>query len=624
MMRDDERRWFGRTAAALAVFFCIITFPLWRAPLFGEDLLEIAPFYREGWSRFFADCFGPRAGWSTVRFYRPVPSLSFALQTSISFDAGWLRAANLAVYFAGALSAVAVARMFQFSRLASTFVAIWILLFPGGALDWCWVIGRVDAFSFGFAMVALWLYLGRGAWSGAASALALALACLSKETGFAFVPICIVAGLALHGRSTWRRASGPILVGAALFAIRWFALGGSLGGYVGASRDGGWAVLSPVVAWRSWSLMVAPAEAPWVATATIGMVGLVCAVRGRRRFDPPTRAAAIALALGAVVAYAAPARVVADTTVLSPSFSRVFPASYAFCGMFMILWVDRAGFGAIANALLFATLLFFPARGFVKMAIDVAEAGRVLQSEVARAAAGAVARKDAPVILVAGLPGGWPPGGSAVPMFNQGLPQRFRPPFFSTGLPPVWPLRPVIEGPAGARLVTAEGGELAKCIVPPADPRTPMPVGVEPAGVRVVAIQSDAIPAFLSGNEAQRMQEGTFDRALALPSVQGARWLRVAVFTSQGYSVAETEDLAPTWKKLLTLSLAGGEGVLYQIPGLAVDTGDASFFLRFDWLDERRKRLAESGLIEVAMDRAFEQFVRREADGAFGIRHGTR
>ncbi|MBL8692710.1 MAG: hypothetical protein JNJ88_01295 [Planctomycetes bacterium] len=599
-----------------------------RAPLYGEDVTSLMFFARQGFERAWADFSGPMFGLSSVRFYRPLLSLSLAAQTAISFDPAWLRIANVLTY---ALGLAATARWLHHWKvpIATALVAtIGVGAFPGGPGDWCWIVGRVDSFSFGFGMAGLALLAhpepGRWAWRTAAASVAFAAAFLSKETALFFGPVALLFGLAQLGRCGVLRALAPCAVLGALFLVRWWALDFSMGGYVGASPTSGAALatLAPNELAKGLSLMsgIPRAAAGYVGLALLVFFGFTSLKVSRQ---PALLWAAIA---GAAALYVPGALVVAGLGDPPPVHARVFPGAFALLmGAVSIALGEWCGPDApdrrqrifVALGLAF---VIPPA-----LAVDAAigayrEGARALTQEQERIDAARRALGDhSPLLLVAGVHHGWPPDRTQVHFHNLGLTERFVAPFDESRGAAVWPLRPVGNSPAGEPFRCSRDSELAQAVLLPTDGRPIPGVLLDDDRAEPVRLNPDAIPAALSGEDALAMRDQGFDRDLSLPAVVGAERLRVTVMTPQGFDVAELPSLKPTWKGLLTAQTSTGIP-LFEVPGFAVDFGADSFAVRFEWLGDGGDRLAESGLRLVSLTPSFAEFIRREvADPRFGV-----
>jgi len=599
-----------------------------RAPLYGEDVTSLMIFARQGFERAWADFSGPMFGLSSVRFYRPLLSLSLAAQTAISFDPAWLRIVNVLTY---ALGLVATARWLHHWKVplaTAVIAAIGVGAFPGGPGDWCWIVGRVDSFSFGFGMAGLALLAhpepGRWAWRTAAASVAFAAAFLSKETALFFGPVALLFGAAQAGRAGIRRALAPCAVLGALFLVRWWALDFTMGGYVGASPTSGAALatLAPSELAKGFSLMsgIPRAAAGYVGSALLVFFG-VTAFKASRR--PALLWASIA---GAVALYVPGALVVAGLSDPPPVHARVFPGAFALLmGAVSIALGEWCGTDAPdRRQRIFVAL----GLGFVippALAVDSAiaayrEGARALADEQERIDAARAALGDrSPLLLVAGVHHGWPPERTQVHFHNLGLTERFVAPFHAGRGAAVWPLRPVGNSPTGEPFRFALQSELAHAVLLPADGRPIPGVLLDDDSSEFVSLSADAIPPSLSGEDALAMRDQGSDRPLALPSIPGAARLRVTVMTPQGFDVALLPSTSLTWKALLTAPTSTGI-TLFEVPGFAVDFGADSFALRFEWLANRGDRLADSGLRLVSLTPSFAEFIRREvADPRFGV-----
>ncbi len=609
------------------VVFAVVAAPLVGAPFFGEDLTSLASFHREGLRRAWDDWFGTMFGLTSVRFYRPLFSTSLALQTAISFDPVFLRAVNLALYALGVLAARSIALRLGAGAFGATFAALWAILFPGGPSDWCWIVGRVDALSFGLGLLGLDRLLRAG--DGGAgrreraqvvlAAAALLGAFLSKETAIAFAPAALLLGYATSSWAGVRRALVPCAALAVGFLARSAALDFSLGGYVGSPAGGAAfaGALAPGILAAALGLATGVPAAfalPALGAAAASGAALLALSADRRRL------LAFAAALLSAAGLALPgALVIVGLEDPPPIHARVFPAAYALLGVALAIPLGDPRIPRVLAVLAAALLLLAPGRALVKSVQLHREAARVVAEETARIDAARSARPEGiSVLLVAGLPFGHPPARPQVNLFNFGVADRFAPPFHGTARPAVWPLRRASSVGIAEPIRIPRGSALAPwCLEPPAGTSEPGILWVEPDPVPRWEISEDALPRTLTGAQAQAMDEGRLDVSLRLPPSPPGTTLRVTVFSPQGCDVALLDAASATWKSILA-ARTPSDLLLFHVPGYAADFGARSFLLWLEWIAPEGRRLAESSPIEVRTDEEFRSFVTRSlSDPAF-------
>lgn len=153
-------------------------------------------------------------------FFRPMGYLSFA------FDALWsgFRVSSTLLHAANSALVALLAMRLRLPALAA-FTAGAIFALHGTHLEAAlWIAGRFDLLATFFTLAALLLF-GRNTW---AALLATAAALLSKEA--AFVLPLLLAVIARYEKRPLRTAVPFFGLAAAIFAYRWFLLGG-IGGY---------------------------------------------------------------------------------------------------------------------------------------------------------------------------------------------------------------------------------------------------------------------------------------------------------------------------------------------------------------------------------------------------------
>jgi hypothetical protein len=625
--RQVSRNQFIAILAAVALAFAAVSAWLWRAPLYGEDPMIVSWLRDGGVREALLDFSRPMYGLSSVRFYRPLVSLSIALQAAVSADAMWLRAANLAVFFLGIASVGAITRRLGAGLLGILFVGIWLVAFPGGPGDWCWIVGRVDAFSFGFGFLGLALLVAGDAapsWGRAAAAGgALFAATLSKESAIAFAPAAPLLAAAIHGRAAIPRALAASLFVGFAWVLRAFALEFTSGGYVGAPAS----LSTWLQGLRLESLSGAAAVvAGFPAGGALGMLAIAFVVLpfvvlvSARRGAPRSSAWALVACAGC---FAAPSLVGMGSGGVEPVHARLFPTFYATLGLAWALALDAIPLGSLPGKLGFraaaaALLLALPAAGAVRSITNYREAAGRLARDFDAIQVARRARPDEPILAFAGAYQGWPDGGAHAFLYNLGLPERFAPPFAPPG-PAVWPLRPALPALASEALAI------------PRDTPWIVVRDAPHAGVRLLDGETPAViregvelPSSLSGGDARAMAAGTLDRPIRIPEgPPGAKPFAV-LFTNVGFARAPIDSAEGSWKRLLLAQVAGARIPLYQVIGFAADYHARRFFLLFQWIDAAGGLVAQTPLFEVSLAPDFADFIREsEADAAFGIRRAA-
>lgn len=620
-------RWI---VAILLVVFGVIVWPLVGAPYFGEDVFEVGKSYEEGLSRFLADCTGSRSGLSTQRVYRPVPSLAFYLQTCVSTDATWMRSVNIIVHALGVVMTAMIAKRLGAGVAMSVFAGLWIIAFRGGVNSWCWVVGRVDAFSFGFGMAGFYLYLfaedGRAWLRRIAGCALLAASFLSKETGVVFGPALALFLVIQKGRRGIVEIVAPAVTLGSLFVLRWFALDGILGGYVGEMGGRSMAPLEPANIINVFALCAGLPGLPAGAVLLL-MAAAACtflwlhAVARRSRPDSARHVHWLfpAAALLVSLLFYLPPPVAAGGGVPGPQHARNFTIAFAWFGLAVSVAASAWLKGRVIPWIPALLLPLVPARVLWLDMLEVRNAARRIEATETRVRDFCRAAQPSPLpVLVPDLPSGWPPAAPIVPMFNFGISGRFAPPFDHDTKRRVWPLRPLFHKTGAPRLNITKGSLFAQLVCDMRELGGGDWIQIHQKPVPILPVPT--MPPVLAGADAVAMQEGRHDVSLQFPTVPAAKWLQISLVTPVAGGIAKVGELQPSWKALWTAPLVNGEGLLYQLPGLSADYGATRLLIRFEWLDGFGERLAETDPVELATDAAFEQFVRAEADAVFGVR----
>ena len=230
------------------------------AGLISDDGAALGYVHRMG---AMSDWFRPEYDLRTVRFWRPMVTVSLGIQEAMSGTSVIpLRLFNLACHLLMAVVAVGVARRLRIPVLGSVLIGACVALFPyqGGTVTW--IVGRVDSQSVPMVLLAIYFALGRR--MGLASLFCF-LGLATKEMGVVAPPaiVLFVSAVWLGNKDERRDSLGrellalwPIYLTFTLGIIwRRFALGTWAGGYPGgltaafATGPDGNPVVTPGVLW---------------------------------------------------------------------------------------------------------------------------------------------------------------------------------------------------------------------------------------------------------------------------------------------------------------------------------------------------------------------------------------
>lgn len=619
-----ERGAYRRALQVAVAGLALVSFPLWTAPYFGEDALVVSWLRSGGLTEGLADWVRPQYGLSSVRFYRPVVSTSLALQAALSVEPLFLRLANLAVHVLGFASVLWIAARQGMDRIGLLFLAVWLCVFPGGPGNWCWIVGRVDSFSFGFGLAGAAVLLPSlgcpGILRGLAAAGLLFLALLSKESALAAGPLAAILAWTHAGRAALRAialaAMGPVLG----LLLRAHALEFSAGGYVAAASPlDNWKQIASFDAWANLGELAFGTPPGVVSFAALVIPFAGVSIAAARGCGIPGRALPVCAILTLLPLFAG-----VHFGGSEASHARLFPMFFALAG---IAWGHLVGIVAksvTARLAVSLAILTFPALGLVANVKAYVDAGRVIRSDAAAVASEVASRKpmqpqgSAAPILLADAPQGWPPDRPVVLLYSLGVAERFAPPIGNLSTP-VWPLRPVV-GRIGGDPLTFPSSEALL-----------LRRGAPNPGIRLfdgtpVSLPNPAgrpIPEVLTGDDARAMAAGDEGPTLTIPRGPSGSHLRLVVLTPVG--AAWTGELATplSWRSLLTAPICGAPTRLYEVLGFAVDYRSWRIVFRFEWTDANGIPIARLPDVDLVLDQTFAHYVRETmADVAFGLRKG--
>ena len=158
----NRRGWLGVPIWALAIVVALGIAPsigTFGAGLISDDGAALGYVHRMG---PMSDWFQPEYDLRTVRFWRPMVTVSLGIQEALSGTSVIpLRLFNLACHLLMALTAVGVARRLRIPVLGSVLIGACVALFPyqGGTVTW--IVGRVDSQSVPMVLLAIYFALGR-------------------------------------------------------------------------------------------------------------------------------------------------------------------------------------------------------------------------------------------------------------------------------------------------------------------------------------------------------------------------------------------------------------------------------------------------------------------------------
>lgn len=606
---------FLGTLAVVTICFLGVSSFLWQAPLFGEDAMVVSWLEKGGIAEGAADFARPQYGLSSVRFYRPLVSLSIAVQAQVSTNPFWLRSENLAVFLLGIAAACAIARKLGAGNFGALFVGIWMCAFPGGPGDWCWIVGRVDAYSFGFGMLGLAAVAlgGAGArWHAPASFLLLALAALSKESAVSYALAAPILGFGIDGLAGLRRGAIAAAGAGAVLIARAFALEGATGGYIGAPP-----VAENLAANATFScadsLGMVVLGAPWYVLLAFAAVGVRGARLGRGSF-----LLAILAWTGILLCFLLPILAAVRLAGDDPIQSRLFPGFFAFLGIGLAGWICDITRDWRLRALAFAVLCVLPAIRAGQAIVAFRAAGESLRGDYESIEAHRKQNPQLAIVQFAQAFQGFPEARPQLLLYNLGIPERFAPPFAPAGAA-VWPLRPALGHVGGEALAVRAN-----------DPAVVFKSRPPHGGIRFfdgpvlhVSPEIRGVPASLSRADAEGIAAGTFDVPMSVGNAPNGSRLRLTILTPVGAAWTFLNTANLTWRGILTAHGAGSSTELYQLFGFAIDYRYTRALLRFEWVDLQGNPISDPSEHALDVKPDFADYIRETlADPAFGIRRG--
>eukprot|EP00928_Gymnodinium_smaydae_P017795 TRINITY_DN16800_c0_g2_i1.p1 TRINITY_DN16800_c0_g2~~TRINITY_DN16800_c0_g2_i1.p1 ORF type:complete len:731 (-),score=78.98 TRINITY_DN16800_c0_g2_i1:792-2984(-) len=193
---------------------------------------------------FWGTHLNPPEGYNTHKSFRPVITLSFALEWQLAAKMGFqgqeMKPMRLLCCFIHSFNALATFWLLSSLRLPLAWTFLGAALFathPVHIENIVYIVGRADALATTFSLLALLLYLkmtlGRRCklplWTYVCLVVLAVLAGLSKETGFTVLFFIACAEVAL--RSRWRHVIGLLLCFALVGGVRTWYVGGTEAGF---------------------------------------------------------------------------------------------------------------------------------------------------------------------------------------------------------------------------------------------------------------------------------------------------------------------------------------------------------------------------------------------------------
>ena len=201
----------------------VLFLPYLSFPFLADDYPHILHAHALAWSGIPALFTVP----APDRFFRPLGYISYALDSHWAGISPTLwRLAELAFHLANAVLIYLLCRELRFPALPALFGALLFAVHGSRPEAVTWVSARFDLLAVFFGLSTL-LFVLRG--NQVAAGLFLLAGVLSKESAFV-VPLLAIAVLWYAGRRIVRPVAPLFGIAAAVFAYRWFLLGG-VGGY---------------------------------------------------------------------------------------------------------------------------------------------------------------------------------------------------------------------------------------------------------------------------------------------------------------------------------------------------------------------------------------------------------
>ena len=356
--------------AVLLVATAAAFWPNLRSPFVFDDYSHIVETSHATW-RILADAFRPARGGHGL-FFRPAGLILYWLDYRwAGGDAMRWHLWSLGAHAANTCLVYLLVRRLAMRRAAALTAALLFALHGSRAETVAWTDARFDLLATFFVLCAVLAVLeycrtGRRLFY-VPLAVCAALAVYTKESAFC-LPLLPAALLPLLPRAQWRRAFAACLalgaVCAALFAYRWWALGG-IGGYADSSGVSTVWHSRPLhtfeaVFFRQWTFLFFPVNwaAPvewWLRATAIGFLAMliVCAARravcgGRARL-----AAGLAFVLAADIP-------VQHILMFRPDFAgaRVLYLPLAGLAIFWAAWMERSAGSKLTTAMVAMLIAF--------------------------------------------------------------------------------------------------------------------------------------------------------------------------------------------------------------------------------------------------------------------------
>ncbi|MBI1379682.1 MAG: hypothetical protein GC161_01190 [Planctomycetaceae bacterium] len=608
-MRNDEPearnavRW-GRLAVLAGPLLALaLALPHVGSGLISDDGAILAWVHRQP---PLADALGPQYGLSSIRFWRPLTTLSFDVQEVWTGVApAPLRLFNALAHALAALAAAGLVGALGARPWAMALAGLWVASFPHQGGTTGWPAGRVDALCLPLVLGALWAAFR--ARSGAAVLLAV-LAIATKEMGWVVAPAALLLGLARgDGVRVAVVRAAPLAAAVALtIGLRPLLLGTWIGGYPGPGPDvaevlrGAPVALARGVGWASGPVLLA--------------AGVAIAVR--RGVGSGALLAGLAAALVATFLLAH----LVTGGEIPPEHLRTLLVPDALVGVGAAWALSRAT-GARAAPSAAKWLL-----------VALVGAGLVARAEFARrdlatwAAAGdraeqllADVRKDA----AEHTPDGGPLLFAAPPRLDAdgrayvlhfGAAERLRAPFAGTARA-LWPWRPMFAGvPEREWYGAAIGAVLDPAATAVRVSKVPLVVAGQFAG-QVSGQRLSLAAADVSGAAARGprlgLGEGTPALQDALQLAQVAAGAEVLLATDQGYAVAPLDPalleqlVAAEGAALADLLRPLGAALLH-----AVEFGADGALVELRLVDAAGETLVRLGPLELHLEPDLVRFLR--------------
>lgn len=570
--------------------------------LISDDGAALGYVQREGAG---ADWFGPQYDLRTVRFWRPMVSMSLGLQEATTgVRPQPLKLFNLLGHMLAACLVAAIARRMGATPLGTLLAGLAAAFFPYQGGNVLWVVGRVDSGCLPLLLGAVLLGTSERTGWRMLGLIPAFLAFATKEIAFALVPWIAVLnwgrGITM-GRSLLRTAPFALLM---LLVLIWrrIALGVWIGGYpvqgIGAGEAWGDRLSLPagVGAVLGWPLLF------WgLAVATLFFLGAL----GQRKIFRPSLAAAMA-ALAGLLPLA--------HLFLAPEVGQEHLRTFwlADCGLVLGIsilvgnrsqlgWAataeqpSRGGANTVGHTLVLSIVVTFvlvrasSAQDNVMNWRRAADAAGAKVAALAASVSGEEARAEP--IMATDIPRTL----NGAYVLQWGVADRFRAPFPETSRP-IWPWRPLFTG--GAQDERSAAWPIADACFRPFDSESKFPlldatrVSAGTATEREVELETGP-PFVLSVDESLLLAPGQADpsaKLLLRASADVHAW-ELLLISELGYQVA---GLPAAGGRQLEISLrdalmSAGRVPLWMALAQAADFGADRAYLEFRALDAKRQ-----------------------------------